>query len=120
MKKFFLFFFIFSLIIAITITKNSAKKLENKIFLVKENIRVLKDKYELVLLDYNYLSSPKKLFEYQNKYFDKDIIILGKEIGEILFIGIFALIIMFMAFIIEKSLKLIKLIDKKKDNFIIS
>ena len=81
MKKFFLFFFIFSLIIVITITKNSAKKLENKIFLVKENIRVLKDKYELVLLDYNYLSSPKKLFEYQNKYFDKDLISI--DINEI-------------------------------------
>ena len=54
----------------ITIIKNSTKNIENEIFLTKENIRILKDKYDLVLLDYNYLSSPKKLTEYQEKYFD--------------------------------------------------
>ena len=56
------------------ISKNSTKKLDNQIFNIKENIRVLKDKYELVLLDYNFLTSPKKLLEYQSKFFEKDLI----------------------------------------------
>ena len=76
MKKLFLICSTFFLIIVITITKNSAKKIENEIFLTKENIRILKDKYDLVLLDYNYLSSPEKLQKYQIKFFDKDLISL--------------------------------------------
>jgi len=34
----------------------------------------LENKYELILLDYNYLSSPEKLLEYQSKYFEKELI----------------------------------------------
>ena len=74
MKKFFLAFTIISLIFATTIIKNSTKKLDTKIFETKENIVVLKDKYELLLLDYSYLSSPSKLMEYQNTYFDQNLI----------------------------------------------
>ena len=73
MRKIFLIFLIFSLIILTTITKNSTKKLENEIFITQENISVLNNKYELVLLDYNYLTSPKKLLEYQSKYFEDDL-----------------------------------------------
>ena len=73
MKKVILILSILFLIIFTTITKNSTKKLDNQIFNIKENIRVLKDKYELVLLDYNFLTSPKKLLEYQNTYFEDDL-----------------------------------------------
>ena len=73
MKKLFLIFF---LIIVTTITKNSTKKLESQIFNVKENISILKNKYELVLLDYNYLTTPKKLMEYQSQYFENDLIFM--------------------------------------------
>jgi len=73
MKKIILVFFIVFLIVITTITKNSTKKLENQIFTTKENISVLKDKYELVLLDYNYLTSPKKLLDYQFQYFEKEL-----------------------------------------------
>ena len=76
MKKPFLICSVFFLIILITIIKNSTKNIENEIFLIKENIRILADKYDLALLDYNYLSSPKKLEEYQMKFFDKDLISL--------------------------------------------
>ena len=86
MKKLFLIFFIIFLIIVTTITKNSTKKLERQIFNVKENISILKNKYELVLLDFNFLTSPKKLLEYQSKYFENDLISLDinriKEIEE--------------------------------------
>ncbi|MDC0043598.1 cell division protein FtsL [Candidatus Pelagibacter sp.] len=74
MKKIILVFFIVFLIVITTITKNSTKKLENQIFVTKENISVLKDQYEMVLLDYNFLSSPKKLLEYQSKYYEADLI----------------------------------------------
>ena len=59
MKKIFFFIPVVFLILATTVTKNSTKHLDNKIFEIKENIRVLKDKYELEMLEYNYLSSPK-------------------------------------------------------------
>ena len=74
MKKIILVFSVMFLIVITTITKNSTKKLENQIFTTKENISVLKDQYEMVLLDYNFLSSPKKLMEYQSKYYETDLI----------------------------------------------
>tara|TARA_Y100000741_G_scaffold32848_1_gene23291 strand:- start:344 stop:649 length:306 start_codon:yes stop_codon:yes gene_type:complete len=73
-KKLFLFIPIIFLIFATTVTKNSTKKLDKKIFEIKENIRVLQDKNELELLEYNYLTSPKKLMEYQKKYFDNELL----------------------------------------------
>ena len=86
MKKIILIFSILFLIVVTTFTKNSTKKLDNQIFNIRENIHVLKDKYELVLLDYNFLTSPKKLLEYQSKYFETDLIPLDvtqkKEISE--------------------------------------
>ena len=76
MKKLFLIFIIIILIIVTTVTKNSTKKLESQIFIIRENISILKNKYELVLLDYNYLTTPKKLMEYQSKYFENDLIFM--------------------------------------------
>ncbi len=74
MKKLFFFIPVLFLIIATTITKNSTKQLDTKIFEIKENKRVLQDKYELLMLEYNYLTSPKKLMEYQKRYFDNELI----------------------------------------------
>ena len=62
------------LILATTLTKNSTKQLDKKIFETKENIRVLENRLELVLLDYNFLTSPKKLMEYQTKFFENNLI----------------------------------------------
>ena len=73
MKKIFFFIPVILLIFATTVTKNSTKKLDKKIFEKKENMRVLQEKYELVMLEYNYLTSPKKLMEYQKKYFDNNL-----------------------------------------------
>ena len=70
MKKLFLFLPIIFLIIATTLTKNSTKKLDKEIFELKENIRILEDRYELTLLDYSILTSPKKLMEYHQFYFE--------------------------------------------------
>ena len=72
-KKILLFIPIIILIISTAFTKNSTKKLDKQIFEIQEDIRVLNDIYELVLFDYNYLTSPKKLMEYSKKYFDKEL-----------------------------------------------
>ena len=74
MKKIILLLAIFLLLIFTTITKNSTKKIEKQIYNSKENLRVLKNKYEMVLIDFNYLSSPKKLLEYQSRYFENELI----------------------------------------------
>ena len=73
MKKIYFFIPVVFLIFATTITKNSTKQLDRKIFETKENVRVLKDKYELEMLEYNYLTSPKKLIGYQQKYFENEL-----------------------------------------------
>ena len=73
MKKV-VFSIIFALILATSLVKNSTKEIEDKIFIVNENIRPLKSEFSDILLEYNYLSSPDKLTQYQNQYFEKDLI----------------------------------------------
>ena len=72
-KKILLFIPIIILIILTAFTKNSTKQLDKKIFEIQEDIRTLNDIYELVLFDYNYLTSPNKLMEYSKIYFDKEL-----------------------------------------------
>ena len=73
MKKTFLFIIIIFLVVGTTLTKNSTIRIENQIFNTKENISLLKDKYELIRLDYNYLTNPKKLLDYQSQYFENEL-----------------------------------------------
>ena len=73
MKRLILLLSIFLLLIFTTITKNSTKEIEKKIYNTKENLRILQQKYEMVLLDFNYLSSPEKLMEYQSRYFENEL-----------------------------------------------
>ena len=73
LKKTIIFIPIIILIISTTLIKNSTKQLDKKIFLIREDLRALEDIYELVLLDYNYLTSPDKLMEYSNMYFEKEL-----------------------------------------------
>ena len=74
MKKIILGIAIFVLILFTTLTKNSTKKIDKEIFLLKEDLRLLGDKHELELLEHSYLSSPNKLLEYQKKYFETELI----------------------------------------------
>ena len=73
MKKLILLLSIFLLLIFTTATKNSTKEIEKQIYNTKENLRILEQKYEMVLLDFHYLSSPKKLMEYQSRYFENEL-----------------------------------------------
>jgi hypothetical protein len=65
---------IFVLILITSLIKTSTKEIEDQIFIVKENIRPLKSELQDVLLEFNYLSSPEKLVQYQTQYFEKDLI----------------------------------------------
>tara|TARA_B100000768_G_scaffold90150_1_gene84545 strand:+ start:213 stop:521 length:309 start_codon:yes stop_codon:yes gene_type:complete len=65
---------ILTLILATSLIKNATKEIEDKIFTVNENIRPLKLELSDVLLEYNYLSSPERLTEYQIQYFEKNLI----------------------------------------------
>jgi len=73
-KKISLVIFIFLLIISTALIKNSAKKNEDKIFTVKENLRFLNSKFKKIKLEHDYLSSPDKLLEYQVLYFDDELV----------------------------------------------
>ena len=74
MKKIILVFVIFSLILSTAIIKNSAKKNEDKIFTVKENIRILNSELEKIKLEFDYLSSSDKLLKFQSLYFENDLV----------------------------------------------
>jgi hypothetical protein len=65
---------IFILILITSLVKNSTKEIEDKIFMVSENIRPLKSKLGDELLEYNYLSSPDRLAQFQVQYFEKHLI----------------------------------------------
>ena len=74
MKKFGLAVVIFLLVLSTAIIKNTTKQIEDEIFIVKENIRILKSEFENVSLEYDYLSSAEKLLEYQSLYFEDQLV----------------------------------------------
>ena len=67
------------LIISTTFIKNHTKKLDNEIFSLKENINYLNSVKELVQLEHGYLSSPEKLVEFNNLYFDNKLRFNSRE-----------------------------------------
>tara|TARA_Y100000741_G_scaffold273585_1_gene213668 strand:+ start:291 stop:599 length:309 start_codon:yes stop_codon:yes gene_type:complete len=74
MKKFSVISLILSLIFLTAIIKNSTKKIDDEIFITEENIRGLKKDHENIKLEFNYLSSAEKLLEFQDLYFDDELI----------------------------------------------
>ena len=74
MKKISVIFLIFFLILSTALVKNSTKRINDMIFNSEENIRSLKKDFETIKLEYNYLSSTEKLLEFQNLYFDDELI----------------------------------------------
>ena len=79
MLKKLLILIILALIISTTFIKNHTKKLDNEIFTLKENINYLNSIKELVQLEYNYLSSPEKLLDLNNYYFDDKLKFTSRE-----------------------------------------
>ena len=91
MKKFFVISIIIFLILFTAIIKNSTKRIDDKIFTIKENIRGFKKDFENIKLEYDYLSSAERLYEFQVMYFEDEFI--------------------------NKDIKNIKIIDKTMNNF---
>ena len=91
MKKFFVISIIIFLILFTAIIKNSTKRIDDKIFTIKENIRGFKKDFENIKLEYDYLSSAERLYEFQVMYFEDEFI--------------------------KKDIKNIKIIDKTMNNF---
>ena len=71
MKKFSVIFLILSLILFTAIIKNSTKRIDDEIFVIKENIRILEKEFGDLKLEYTYLSSGKKLMAFQAKFFEE-------------------------------------------------
>ncbi len=74
MKKLLLAAVILFLVLSTAVIKNTTKQIENELFIVKENIRVLNSEFENISLEYDYLSSAEKLLEYQSLYFEDELI----------------------------------------------
>ena len=74
MKKFSIVFLILFLIMFTAFIKNSTKRVDDQIFITKENIRGLKKDFENIKLEHNYLTSAEKLLEYQDHYFYDELI----------------------------------------------
>jgi hypothetical protein len=87
-KKFGLAAVILFLVLSTAVIKNTTKQIEDELFTVKENIRVLKSEFENISLEYDYLSSAEKLLEYQSLYFEDELI--QKDIKDIKIFNIFS------------------------------
>ncbi len=70
MKKILTISLIFSLIIITSFIKNSTKKIDEELFILKENISNLNLELDNVKLEFEFLSSAEKLINYQNLYFE--------------------------------------------------
>ena len=81
MKKISVISLILFLILFTAIVKNSTKRIDDIIFISEENIRSLKKDFENLKLENEYLSSSEKLLEFQNMYFDEELV--KKELEEI-------------------------------------
>ena len=81
MKKVLIIFFILFLILSTAIIKNSTKRINDEIFLIKENMRDLRKDFEKIKLEYDFLSSTERLLKFQNLYFEEELV--KKDIEEI-------------------------------------
>jgi len=74
MKNTIFILIIFGLIIFTTLIKNSSKEIDKEIFKLKEDISILRNDREMLKLEHDYLTSPKKLTELQKLYFEEELI----------------------------------------------
>ena len=81
MKKLVVFSLIFTLIVCTSLIKNATKKLDDQIYLVKENIIFLQERLNDTKLEFDYLSSSERLLEYQKLYFEN--LLIQKSIKEL-------------------------------------
>tara|TARA_A100001011_G_scaffold356220_1_gene400098 strand:+ start:261 stop:566 length:306 start_codon:yes stop_codon:yes gene_type:complete len=73
MKKLLVVSLIVFLILFTAVIKNSTKKIDDKIFIVNENLRILVQEFEDVKLEFEYLSSSEKLVSFHDLYFGNEL-----------------------------------------------
>ena len=84
MKKYIIFFSIVSLIITTSIVKSSTRQLEKNIFTLEEEVKILEEKFDFLLLESDYLTTPERLIGLKEKVFkDKFFPIDPKDIKKI-------------------------------------
>ena len=86
MKKYLVIFLILFLILSTAIIKNSTKRIDDEIFAIKENIKILNMDFGIIKLENEFLSSTERLLEFQNSFFEKELV--KKDIQEIKIIKI--------------------------------
>ena len=69
MKKYIILFGIIFLIITTSIVKSSTRQLEKNIFILEEEMKTLKEKYDFLLLESDYLTTPERLIGLKEKIF---------------------------------------------------
>ena len=69
MKKYIILFGIIFLIITTSIVKSSTRQLEKKIFIMEEEVKILEEKYDFLLLENDYLTTPERLIGLKEKIF---------------------------------------------------
>tara|TARA_B100000886_G_C20282920_1_gene432045 strand:- start:263 stop:580 length:318 start_codon:yes stop_codon:yes gene_type:complete len=73
MKKFLFITFSIFLIFFTIFVKNSTKSIEEEIYIVQEQISLKKNIYEMIKLEYDYLTAPENLIELQKLYFEDEL-----------------------------------------------
>ena len=69
MKKYIILFGIIFLIITTSIVKSSTRQLEKKIFILKEEVKILEEKFNFLILENDYLTTPERLIRLKEKIF---------------------------------------------------
>ena len=69
MKKYIIFFCIVCLIITTSIVKSSTRQLEKNIFILEEEVKILDEKFNFLLLESDYLTTPERLIGLKEKIF---------------------------------------------------
>ena len=84
MKKYIIFFCIVCLIITTSIVKSSTRQLEKNIFILEEEVKILDEKFNFLLLESDYLTTPERLIGLKEKMFkDKFFPLDPKDIKKI-------------------------------------
>ena len=69
MKKYIIFFCIVCLIITTSIVKSSTRQLEKNIFILEEEVKILDEKFNFLILENDYLTTPERLIRLKEKMF---------------------------------------------------
>ena len=69
MKKYIIFFCIVGLIITTSIVKSSTRQLEKNIFILEEEVKILEEKFNFLILENDYLTTPERLIRLKEKIF---------------------------------------------------